>query len=155
MTRGLPLDQLPTRCVRTPDGHELWPGALHNGYATAARRGRRLRLHRLVVELADGITLPSSVQVRHVCPGEPRRNCLARGHLATGSAADNVHDMVALGRQARGERHGLHRLTEQAVRRARRQRAQGATYVSIARRLGVAPSTMRRAIVGECWGWLS
>jgi hypothetical protein len=155
MSRGLPLDRLADRCVRTSDGCLLWQGSTHAGYGVVVRRGRRLRLHRVVVELADGRPIPPGMIVRHTCPAGPQRACQERSHLALGSQADNVHDMVALGRQARGERHGLHRLTEGAVRAIRGRRADGACYTDLARAFGVTKSTARRAVVGGAWEWLS
>lgn len=154
MRPGLPLDRLADRCVRTSVGCLLWQGATHAGYATVTRRGRRLRLHRVVVERTDGRPIPAGMHVRHICPGGGQRNCLERAHLAIGTAADNVADTVAQGRQARGEGHGLARLSAAGVRAMRRARARGATYRDLAAANGVAPSTARRAVIGNCWGWL-
>ena len=140
------------RCTRTEDGCLLWPGSTHAGYGVVKRRGKRYRLHRLVLEAALGRSLPRDVHARHRCPGGGRRNCLV--HVEPGSAADNVADMVAAGRQARGETHGLHRLTIHAVREARAARASGVKYTEMAAEFGVAASTMRRAVVGSTWGWL-
>ena len=154
MSRGLPLDRLEDRCVRTRAGCLLWQGATHAGYGVVIRSGRRLRLHRVVVELADGKPIPPGLHVRHVCPRAPHRACLERRHLAIGTPADNVADMVAAGRQARGERHGLHKLTVAMVRHARRARRQGASYRTLAAQAGVTKGTMHSAVRGETWGWL-
>jgi len=46
------------------------------------------------------------------------------------------------------------RLTEGAVRDARRRVATGETMTSVARSLGVHTSTVSRAVNGSTWGWL-
>ena len=155
MSRGLQLDRLADRCVRTRSGCLIWRGATHAGYGVVVRRGRRLRLHRIVVELADGKPIPPGLHVRHVCPRAPRRACLERRHLAIGTPAQNVADMVAAGRQARGERHGLHKLTVAMVRHARRARSKGTSYGALAVEAGVTKTTIRSAVRGVTWKWLS
>lgn len=149
---GLPLDRLRDRCVRTEAGCLIWTGSTHAGYGVVVRRNRRLRLHRVVVELADGRPIPPGMIVRHVCPSGAQRACLERSHLAIGTPADNVHDMVREGRQVRGEGHGLHRLTEAGDRRARRYREAGATMGTIGALLGVSRTTISDALRGRTWG---
>lgn len=150
---AIDLTPLLARCVRDPaSGCLLWPGSLHAGYAVVRRQGKKIRLHRALVEREIGHDLPREVHVRHRCPDPARRNCLELTHLAPGSAADNVHDMVEAGRQARGERHGLHRLTVGNVQAARAARVAGFQYRRLASIFGVDPATVRRAVTGQTWG---
>lgn len=148
---GLPLDRLAERCVRDERGCLIWQGSTHSGYGVVVRRGRRLRLHRVVVELTDGRPIPPGLIVRHLCPGGAQRACLDRRHLAIGTPADNVADMQREGRQARGEEHGRHKLTEAGVRRARLWRGIGTTTATIAAILGVSSSTMTDALRRRTW----
>lgn len=66
---------------------------------------------------------------------------------------NNAHTR-SLGRQARGESHGWHKLTEGQVREIR------ATKGLLSNRLagiryGVAPSCISRIRTGHSWGWLA
>ncbi len=56
-----------------------------------------------------------------------------------------------MGAPNRGERHGLSKLTSARVLSARRLRAQGHTFISIAQRFGVDKMTVLRAIKGQSW----
>lgn len=57
----------------------------------------------------------------------------------------------ALGRRARGELHHESRLDSASVADARAQRMSGESVLSISRRFGVSPATMRNALNGTTW----
>ena len=81
-----------------PDACWPWTGFKDDdGYG---RYGRQ-RAHRVAYKLAIG-PIPAGFLVRHVtCDNPP---CCNPVHLAIGTAADNSADMVAKGRQAKGDR---------------------------------------------------
>lgn len=78
--------------------------------------------------------------------------CVNPAHLRAGSHADNEADKVAKGRQARGERHGMARLTIEQVREilARYSGARG-EQTTLAREYGVHPSTVHLIVHGKHW----
>lgn len=51
----------------------------------------------------------------------------------------------------RGTKHGMSVLTEEIVKKIRKEYASGETFVSIAKELGVAASTVRNAIIRKTW----
>jgi hypothetical protein len=111
----------------TKTGCILWTGPVRkNGYGIIQHRPANspqvvVTAHRFAFELAYG-PIPAGMQVMHLCdvPG-----CVNPLHLALGTAADNMADKVAKGRQTRGEGCFLSRLTEQQVRSIRIRYAAG------------------------------
>lgn len=98
---------------------------------------------------------PGSLCVLHRCDNPP---CCNPAHLFLGTVADNNADKAAKGRQARAghEKYtdlveGVRRLTNEEIRQAREDHAAGASCRSIARRLGVAHTTVSRLINGTHW----
>ena len=71
-------------------------GHLVDGYGYPWIDGRRVLLHRWIVEQVEGPLLPGEV-VRHTCDNPP---CFLYDHLARGTRSDNVLDSVERGRHA-------------------------------------------------------
>jgi hypothetical protein len=70
-----------------------WTGPRSHGYGIIRRNKRNVRVHRLIVELADGPLLPGEV-VRHACDNKA---CFRYSHLRRGTHADNMRDAVERG----------------------------------------------------------
>jgi hypothetical protein len=99
----------------------LWTGCtIGNGYGRISRNGESVRAHRAAWELRCG-PIPDGLQVLHTCdnPACVRNDDAGwyevngvrhprLGHLWLGTDADNKADMIAKGRNAQGERHGMH-----------------------------------------------
>jgi hypothetical protein len=83
--------------------------------------------------------------VCHTCDNP---SCVNPAHLWMGSAADNIADKVAKGRQATCERHGRSKLSAAAVHRIR---TTGEGTRNLAREYGVARSTIQRIRNGRRW----
>lgn len=101
--------------VRGPD--ECWPWTActnHNGYGRFGRDGSVHYSHRIAVEL-DGRD-PTGLVVRHHCDNPP---CCNPRHLELGTKADNSRDCVERGRSARGDTHGMAKLTDAEISRIR------------------------------------
>lgn len=119
---------------RGPDDCWEWTAARTQGYGVikASFPDRRmLRAHRVSYEINKG-KIPEGWLVRHICdnPG-----CVNPDHLLSGTWTDNMKDRDSRNRQARGERQGLSKLTEDDVRAIRKDvRSQEA----IARDYGIA-----------------
>ena len=142
----------------------LWNASLNrNGYGYICVNGKVRSSHRLSYEWSYGPT-PAGLCVCHACDN-PR--CVRPDHLFLGTNDDNMADMVAKGRQAKGDRNGsrLHpdrrargersagaKLTEKSVREIRQMyvcQKFGATR--IAKMFGVSKSTVQKVIRGKAW----
>lgn len=85
----------------------LWTGTISvTGYGLIGVGGRidqrNLSAHRVVWELVNG-PVPEGLHVRHLCN---TRHCVNPAHLAVGTHAENMADMVAAGRANGGRRGG-------------------------------------------------
>lgn len=89
---------------RQPLGCWDWQRAIVRGYGKFKVHGLMLQAHRVAFALTSPSVQPAELLVCHRCD---RRRCCNPGHLFLGTTADNMRDMVAKGRQARGERHGF------------------------------------------------
>lgn len=109
--------------------------------------GGRVHAHRFSYSLAHG-PVPDGLVVCHSCDNPP---CCNPAHLFLGTPADNSADMVAKGRQARGERQHLAKLTEAAVREIRRLHGEGHTCAALADRFKVSVPTVQSVVVRLTW----
>lgn len=154
---------------------EEWKGPRYtSGYG---RSGRNRYAHREAYSAANG-PIPNGMCVRHRCDNPP---CVRLSHLVIGTHAENMSDMVARGRQCRGEkkseimrrkaargsRHGfaMHpelcprgeanghaKLTADKVVEIRRACAQKSeSQSSLAKRFGVSPSTISEVARRVIW----
>lgn len=89
--------------------------------------------------------IPAGKFVCHSCdnPG-----CVNPDHLFLGSPQDNVADMMAKGRQLRGEKNAHAKLTDEDVRAIRKSNE---TVSALARRYDVNRKTMQCAKEGRTW----
>lgn len=79
-----------------------WTACLfRNQYGCFSLDGRNVKSHRVAYLLCVG-QIPDGHLVCHHCDNRP---CCNPAHLFTGTTDDNMADMVAKGRSARGERH--------------------------------------------------
>ena len=151
--------------VRKCRKHWYWTGAkTSKGYGNV-RVGDRFRpAHVVAWELVHG-PVPLGLFVLHECD---IRDCVRC--LFLGTAKDNSEDMVRKGRSARGLRNGMHttptarqygasnpmsKLSTRQVAALRKQRKQGSSLKTLARRFHVAESTVSRIANGKRWTSLS
>jgi len=76
----------------------------------------------------------SEFVIRHSCNNS---GCVNPAHLSTGTQQDNINDMVAAGRQARGEAHGNCKFPDDIIRAIR---AAEGSQRAIAARFGLSKS---------------
>ena len=94
--------------------------------------------------------IPEGAHVLHRCDN-PR--CINPEHLFLGDQRSNMADMVKKGRQQRGERGSMAKLTEPDVLKIRSLAGQ-LTHAQIARVFGVRPSAVTRIINRKRWAHL-
>lgn len=142
-----PREALDEGTARGPDCW-LWTGLVSSKGYGKVTVGAAVYAHRLAYELAHG-PIPAGMFVCHRCDN-PR--CVKPAHLFLGTLEDNVADMVAKGRQARGSRNHIAKLTEPLVAELRKRHAAGGvTYAGLAKTLGLDPETVRTAVTRRSW----
>jgi hypothetical protein len=141
----------------------IWTGCLRDGYGRIQIDHVPVQAHRRSWILANG-EIPIGMSVLHKCDV---RRCVRPDHLFTGTLADNVADMIAKGRNARGDRSpaALHpksmrrfgvanhrtKLTSEEVAEMRRLFATKSPefrMIELGRKFGVAISTVSRIVRG-------
>jgi hypothetical protein len=119
------------------------------GCINLGRPGARLvySAHRYSYEAFKG-PIPDGLHVLHKCDVSL---CCNPDHLFLGTHVDNMADMVAKGRSAKGARHGRAKLNPKRVRLLRKMLGAGASVAAQPRQLGVTRSTVRRVFEGRTW----
>jgi len=87
-------------------------------------------------------------QVLHRCDNP---SCVNPSHLFLGSNLDNRRDSLLKGRVARGNSHGMSKLSEQSVSEIRAERARGITLAVLAARYGVGQNVVSAVARGIAW----
>jgi hypothetical protein len=117
------------------------------GYGQYEYMGKMYRAHRFSWEQAFG-AIPGGMCVLHRCDNP---SCVNPSHLFLGTHLDNVHDRVVKGRSAKGEAHGLSKLTDGDVRQMRIEHSCGASYRALGRQYGVDRANVRSVVTGKTW----
>ena len=137
------------RSIPEPNsGCWLWLGSLTpKGYGNTGTR-RAHTAHRLSYLTFKGGFAPSNC----VCHRCDVRSCVNPDHLFLGTNAENTADRDHKGRQARGERVGSARLTEQQVLEIA---AAPRNAAGLAQHYGVHYSTINHIRTGRKWSHLT
>lgn len=115
------------------------------GYGRFQLNRRPELAHRVAWLLTHG-AVPALL--RHRCGTNA---CVREDHLLEGTQAENCQDSVEQGKTTFGERHPLHRLTEEQATEIRRRRLAGEAAISIAKDFPVHPSRIYQ--IGKGTGW--
>jgi hypothetical protein len=119
-----------------------------DGYGILSINGKGERVHRQVL-IQSGIDLGENDIVMHTCDNPA---CCNPDHLKIGTHRDNQLDKISKSRQARGEKQGASKLTEEEVLYCRKIYAEGnVTYKELAKAHGVCKDTMQKAIRRKQW----
>jgi hypothetical protein len=128
----------------------LWTrGKDKDGYGVVQPGGRKGRLqyaHRVAFFVTHG-RWPQPCCL-HSCDTPA---CVNPTHLFEGTNRDNIRDRDRKGRNARGERIGISKLTEAQVREIRERHASGATYKQLALDYGVNRSLIWPIVNRKIW----
>ncbi len=130
------------------NGCVIWKAAKNVlGYGVFALSSQRknVRAHHVTWMLAGHGEVPKGRILRHTCDNP---SCVNVDHLALGTQADNIADKVLRNRQARGEAHGMSKLSEDQVREIRASVGPGH---EIARRFGVSSVMVNYIRARKSW----
>lgn len=129
-------------------GCYLWTASLNaSGYGQFRHGGKMKRANRLAWEYTQG-PIPAGQWVLHHCDN---RACVNPAHLYLGDNADNQRDAWSRGRRKYVRRRVIPqaKLTAEAVAQIRADKA--TPVAEMARRYGVAESTVVRVRGGRTW----
>jgi len=126
-----------TGCINWTGYRNRW------GYGRLTFQGRVVMAH--IAAYEEHVGPRNGLHVCHRCDN-PR--CINPEHLFLGTNFDNHLDKMAKGRQARGERAGHAKLTEDAVREIR---ASSGSHTALAAKYGVGPGAIRNIRIGKTW----
>lgn len=128
----------------------LWTGPIYkrNEYGKFSQGSTQMAAHRWAYEFfIDDI--PTGLWVLHRCDVIL---CVYPRHLFLGTTDNNMADMVAKGRSARGEKHHKAKLTEDDVRNIRAAWNRGfVSQVDLAIQYGVRPGNIWAIVTGKTW----
>lgn len=137
--------------IGTHAGRILSPILLRNGRLNAHLRDRQRckpsLIHRLVLAAFVG-PCPAGYQCRHL-DGDPANNHVS--NLRWGTAQENADDRARHGTTPRGERQGLAKLNDAAVREIRTRRRDGMTLIEIAKLADVSINAVWLVLKGKTW----
>lgn len=92
--------------------------------------------------------VPDGMWVLHKCDN-PR--CSNPDHLFIGTSLDNINDMLAKNRNAKGESHGCSKLKNEQVVEIRRLLESGISLNKIAKEFGVSKATILKIKKNKIW----
>lgn len=153
--RGLTTLERFWQYVKKSDGCWEWWGPKSHGYGTLADGNVRgcpfVRAHVFSWRLHnDGAIVPPGMEVRHLCGNPP---CCNPAHLAPGTHAQNMQDMIGHNRSTRGERDAMAKLTRADIDRIRELLLQGWRHGDIANEFSVSRPAISLISSGARWGW--
>ena len=144
---------------RGPDDCWNWTGAKwnfgHGAFSLVTTRNseKQTGAHRVSYQLAFG-PIPEGMLVCHSCDNP---SCVNPRHLFVGSNLDNMRDMVAKGRGARGEELPQTKLCAEDIRRILDIFRVGPNpgNSKLAAYFGVTQATISRIKLGKSWAHLA
>lgn len=142
--------------VLKTDGCWLWQGQVdkdgYGMYVTTLYNQRTThKVHKLAFEECVG-PVPLGLRVLHHCDNPP---CVKPDHLFLGTQQDNLLDMCAKGRQARGENHGMRQLNTDDIIAIRRFKQERVPQHAIAKWFGVSEGNVSNILRGKRWSHVS
>ena len=137
------------------DEQQCWPwiGSLVNGYGSFRYDGKVKKAHRLVYEMHNG-PIPKGMVVMHKCDNPA---CVNLAHLRLGTPRDNNIDRDNKGRHIslKGEAHGMAKNCVTGIKKIRAlQKKHTIERNALAKKLGIAATTISDVMNGRTWNWL-
>ena len=139
--------------VRGEDECWEWVGANAMGYGQITIKNKHYGVHRVSWFLHNGeIPEHNSAHGMCVCHTCDNRKCVNPSHMFLGTQQENVKDMRDKGREAEGENHGSHKLTEKEVIEIREKYIPYKyTMRQLAKEYGVKTSAIHSVLHYETW----
>lgn len=135
------------------DGDEclIWPYALDKttGHGSININRKIEDPSRVMCALVHGSAPTRKHEAAHSC-GKGHLGCVNPRHLRWATHQENMDDMEVHGTRARGERHGLAKLTESQVL-AIRSLAGTATHAALGDRFGVSDGAIFNVVHRKSW----
>lgn len=125
----------------------LWPFSTTRGYGTVWNGVRTMPAHRYVCSLAHG-SPPAASDCAHSCGN---RLCCNPKHLRWATRAENEADKIKHGKDNRGQRHGLSKLTNEQVLAIKAKRRAGMKRKDLALEYNLKPATIYDITSGRRW----
>jgi hypothetical protein len=132
----------------------VWTGNINKrtGYGSVWADGRTRQVHVVSFEAHHG-PVPDGKCVLHSCDV---RSCIEGSHLSAGTRKENTQDMFSKGRarKARGQSHGLAKLTQaqaEEIRLRYRPYDRSNSSCALAREYQVTQSTVWAVLCGQTW----
>jgi len=129
---------------RGPNDCWEWIASLRNGYGQFKLDGSSYQAHRISYAIANED--PGDICVCHTCDNPL---CTNTSHLWLGTQQENNQDKVEKERQARGESHGLVKLSEEQVQEILESNE---SQQALADYYGVTVQTISLIKTGITWG---
>lgn len=137
--------------VRITPGCWVWQAALRKGYGTFHVEGNKaVYAHRFSYEIHIGPMADGDV-ICHKCDNPL---CVNPDHLFQGTQKENITDRNLKGRQAKGERQGSAKLTQEQVDEIRRiyvRRHPEFSTVALSKKYGVSTSQLSNILLNKRW----
>ena len=123
----------------------LWEGGVNPmGYGKTSMGKKTITAHRASYEVFVG-KVPDGLFVLHRCDVP---SCVNPSHLFLGTQADNINDKVNKQRQAKGERHGMSKITEEV---AAKIKFGGGPHAVAAKKYGISACMVSQIRSGMYW----
>jgi hypothetical protein len=110
-----------------------------DGYGRIRVDGKQIPAHRLAWEWFYGRAIPAGMLICHRCDN---RMCVQPAHLFLGTDKDNSDDKLRKGRQTRGSKQHLAKLSPEGARAIKLRLKAGERIVELAREYNVTPQTV-------------
>jgi len=144
----IPLsEKIERNIIRIPEsGCWIWMSSLNpGGYGkTGIGRGSCLSAHRVSYEQKFG-PIPKDKFALHTCD---IKCCVNPDHIFIGNQKENMADKVHKNRQAKGEKHGRHKLTE---KQAMEIKFSTNPPIDLAKKFNCSITTIRQIKSGLYW----
>ena len=117
------------------------------GYTEITLHYKQILLTRFIYTAIHG-PIPEGLVLRHTCDN---RACCNPTHLVLGTTQDNSDDMVARGRAACGERHGMSTLTAEQIIAVKKLQNSGLTQQEAGDICGIPRRSVSDIWRGRTW----